>query len=139
MSTKGRMTSQTPSNAVRNYAITKLEETLKKDYQNNVLIPISVGDKRPIVPFAGGSWTWEKYDAYKRRDDDDWAILASDLIVIDIDNSEDLVAFKILFEKNHWLSRRVHERTTKGVHYYFKRTPLCEELGLYNSNKSVTV
>ena len=103
----------------------------------NLLIPL--GTKKPLYKHAQGEWNWERlYTHYKQtalQIDDGVGILLKDLAVIDLDTLEEVSRWE-----SEWpvLNEVPMETTSKGKHYFFLRTPLCDELGLTDGPLSRT-
>lgn len=67
-------------------------------------------------------------------------ILCVDLLVLDFDSREDLTDFKAAAppEFRESAALTVYAITRKGVHVLYRRTPLCDELGLWDGKRQVT-
>jgi phage/plasmid-associated DNA primase len=125
--------------------VQKLIETLKSKYPNNLPIPCKTKtatnkNVAPLFRHADGKYTWEFIEEPKNevffREKTNIGILLKDLIVIDIDDKDYIPIFE---RKFNILTEVVSEVTNKGKHYYFKRTPLCDELGIFTAVKPLQI
>ena len=112
-----------------------LTQFLRTAHPRDVLIPCAVGDKRPYYPYKLG-WTWEDYEAViaseafcSRAQTFDWAIILQDLCVVDCDSPE---AAEDLEGRFPLLREAPCAKTRKGLHYYFKRSPLADAGSYYD-------
>ena len=113
----------------RQYAsdLSKLEEFLRANAPANILMPL--GTKNPKFCHKGGVWTWDSYDQHHMQTGASVGILMKDLIGFDIDNKE----LRGVLEAEHpqWFKGRpIEELTKKGNHIIWRRSPLCDQLGI---------
>jgi hypothetical protein len=125
--------------------VQKLIETLKSKYPNNLPIPCKTKTATnkvvaPLFKHADGRYTWEFIQEPKNevffQEKTNIGILLKDIIVIDIDDKDYIPIFE---RKFNILTEVVSEVTNKGKHYYFKRTPLCDELGIFTAVKPLVI
>ncbi len=119
--------------------VSKLGTTLLKKYPNNLIIPCA-GNKQPIHKHSTAPYTWEiimqENTPVHFTEKSNVGIILKDLIVIDID-CETLIPF---FEERFPIMKDVvQETTTKGKHYYFKRTTLCDTEGIYDTARAIKI
>ena len=109
----------------------QLSGFLREHCPCDVLIPCEIGEKRPMFPYRDESWTWEKFTAFCESApmQTDWAIALRDICVIDIDCPDAARTLERLFPV---LSEVPCERTARGFHYFFRRTPLADAQGFYD-------
>lgn len=105
-----------------------LYQFLKQAHPANVLMPCGA-DKNPLRKHAGGKWGWEQFEAFDFKDTTEMAILLKDLVVIDLDDHDLCQHVESLCPE---MRTCPCVETRHGKHYYFKRTPRCDELGLYD-------
>jgi len=108
-----------------------LEKTLRKEFSNCPLMPCRE-NKCPLYKHAGipieNMWSkWEEFSNVTEHGV--LVILREDLIVIDIDDMNYVKEFE---EEYPFLLETAIQNTKKGRHYFFKRTPLCDELKLFD-------
>jgi hypothetical protein len=144
-----------------NYA-NNLTTYLKQWYPHCVLIPTENNNKN-------SKSSTSKHPAYSHKDKDSntlWNIwdknlskngvnafkkgllilLKQDLIVIDIDDNDYVKTFEKLFPYVKNIDSLAIQKTSKGKHYFFQRSPKCDELKifdgarkLYNGNNELPV
>jgi hypothetical protein len=102
-----------------------MEAWLKTNYPRDMLIPVKQGTKHPCFAHANGSWTWEKYAAAKSLHFD-VCVALKELCVIDVDSEEQVAELEWRFPM---LKSVTCERTRKGRHYWFVRTPYADANG----------
>lgn len=115
--------------------IGKLFKVMQEKYPNNVIIPCS-SHKAPLYPHKDGAYTWNTIvdKNIQFADNGQIGVILKDLIVLDIDNQ---IEAKTMEDKFPFLKDVVSEFTTKGKHYYFKRTTLCDKLGIYDLSRCI--
>lgn len=110
---------------------------LRRKMPTNLLIPL--GTKNPLYKHARGKWNWALLDTHYKRTgfqvDKGVGLLLIDLAVLDLDTLEEVYRWE-----TEWpvLNNVPMETTSKGKHYFFLRTPLCDELGLTDGPLSRT-
>ncbi|KAL0019615.1 hypothetical protein WJX77_002028 [Trebouxia sp. C0004] len=103
----------------------------------NLLIPL--GTKNPLYKHAQGKWNWALLNIHYKQTgfqvDKGVGLLLIDLAVLDLDTLEEVYHWE-----TEWpvLNHVPMETTSKGKHYFFLRTPLCDELGLTDDPLSRT-
>ena len=112
----------------------KLFETMIKKYNKNVLIPCINKKKCPMYQHSNNTYDWDfiRDNNVSFTKDNNLGILLEDLIVIDIDNKETIIYLKELFPDIFDNEDIVQEDTSKGKHYYFKRSELCEKYKMFD-------
>jgi len=119
--------------------IEKLGSTLKNKYPNNYIIPCS-HKKNPIFCHKNGKYNWEFLENPINnvifQEKGYVGIILNDLVVIDIDDKQYISLFETKFD---FMKNVVSEITENGKHYYFKRTPLCDELNIYTAVKPLII
>lgn len=119
--------------------LSKLGTTLMTKYPNNFIIPC-IG-KAPIFKHKKNeegeeTYNWEYIQEPKNNvnfnEKTNVAIILKDLIVIDIDKDTYIPIFE---ERFPIMKTVVQESTTKGKHYYFKRTELCNTHEIYDTSR----
>lgn len=91
----------------------------------DVLIPCPLNTKRPTVKYGGGVWTWGSFDEFRLSSpagSHDWSIGLLDLCVVDVDDHDLAVDLEARFPS---LRSAPCERTRRGFHYMFRRSPLA--------------
>ena len=99
-----------------------LEHFLKTNFPRDLLMPVSTGTKKPAYCHRGSAWSWGEYSQCVKTDT--ICILLRDLVVIDVD---DIKQASKLEETFPILLIVPTVKTTRGKHYYFKRTVACDE------------
>jgi phage/plasmid-associated DNA primase len=119
-----------------NKEIGKVIDLFMDKYPNNVIVPCQ--KKHSKYPHKNNSFTWETYKEKKItfEKDDMVGVLLKDLIVIDIDEQ---YVIKEWEEDFPILKETVSEDTKKGRHYFFKRTPLCDELKIFDKSRGIKI
>jgi len=127
-----------PTEAIREKfrAIGKLASFLKKNHPENVLMYVKPDKKEPVTTHKNSTWSWSKVEKYLAYPENEIAILLQDLIVIDIDCQELMKEYE---ERFPILKECPFETTSKGGHYYFKRTAECDELKLYDKAQCLRI
>jgi hypothetical protein len=122
------MAASIPSDATSASSLGLLEAYLREHFPRDVLIPCIKGEKRPSRKFSGGQWTWFDYDRLSQAslENHDWAITLHDLCVVDVDSVEQASALEARFPV---LLTAPAAKTRKGMHYFFRRSPLADEKG----------
>lgn len=110
---------------------------LRRKMPTNLLIPL--GTKNPLYKHARGKWDWALLQNHYKRTgfqvDKGVGLLLIDLAVLDLDSLDEVDHWE-----NEWhvLNNVPMETTSKGKHYFFRRTPLCDELRLTDGPLSRT-
>ena len=88
-------------------------------------MPLPVGEKRPMYSHASGQWSRRKLREFEKLGKKhDMGILLHDLCVVDVDSTEIADELEKAFPV---LETTPCEQTPRGRHYWFKRSPLCDE------------
>jgi len=125
---------------VAHYRVTLLRDWLMDEAPTNVLIPTEKGKKAPKHCHKNDAWTWAKFDASWHVKGIRWnslydvGILLRDLCVIDVD---DLGICAELERDYPELLRVPCEQTSKGMHYFFRRSALADTDGYYDGAAQV--
>ena len=123
-------------------SLRSLQDYLARDFPGCLLMPTAPGGKGkaprlPHKPKANGEELYTLADAYDRGIPlctyGCLILLASDLIVVDVDD-EDLA--KTMLNQVDFKNTAC-ARTKKGYHFYFRRTPRCDEVGLFNGARQM--
>lgn len=107
----------------------QLENFLRANHPDNVIMPLRSKEKCPAYPHKGGKWTWQDFDTWMQgvRVPTDVGILLRGLVVLDADSEERVQKLELKYPA---LTTCPCVETRKGKHYYFLRTSLCDELGM---------
>jgi hypothetical protein len=113
------------------------------------LVPIYPNAKNPARRHANGQWERAESVRYFRRemaeaDSMNLGFLCVDLIVLDFDAASGMALYSSLTSEFPVLKETVRAKTgtnkpeeKRGMHVYMTRTPLCEELGIYDKSRSL--
>ena len=110
----------------------KLHAFLRTNFENDVLIPCPVSEKRPLFSYAKQSWNWESFDKYFVDDkveagETDWAVILNRICVVDVDDPSTAAALEGQYPV---LRQAPCQRTKRGFHYFFKRSSAADAQGL---------
>lgn len=124
-----------------------LFEWLTENFPDDVPMPSLPGTKRPMYSHASAKkgssssskpWTWDDVDFFlqyqSHKQSYDIGILLRDLCVVDIDSEQLCQDFEARFPV---LTKAPCESTTKGRHYYFKRSYKADKHGYYDGRAQV--
>ena len=123
-------------------SLRSLQDYLARDFPGCLLMPTAPGGKGkaprlPHKPKANGEELYTLADANDRGIPlctyGCLILLASDLIVVDVDD-EDLA--KTMLNQVDFKNTAC-ARTKKGYHFYFRRTPRCDEVGLFDGARQM--
>ena len=116
--------------------IKQLTEWLRGNATSDVLIPIAKDTKAPMFKHGHGEWSWAKLDRWVSRNPShrDYGIVLKSLCVIDVDC---LAIAKELEARFPVLRCVPRESSTKGMHYFFRRSELADVDGFYDSRSKV--
>lgn len=114
---------------------------LDNNASRNVIIPFRP-DKRPIAAYSNDAWQWPQFEAFVDRNETDeehplvtgtqhWGVLLYDLCVVDFDARDACDSWLRDFPED--FSTGPCETTRKGLHYYFRRPRLFDDLGIYRT------
>ena len=114
-----------------------LHDWLRSEANNkNILIPTSVGGKRPTRRYKDDVWTWEEYDKMvelekkqQYQSKSDWGIILKDICVIDVDSPAVAASLEARFPE---LLLTPCAETKHGFHYYFRRSKLADDAKYYD-------
>ena len=125
----------TPTEHVREFNV--VYKFVRRKMPTNLLMPLGI--KNPLYKHARGEWNWERLENHYKQTgfevDTRVGILLIDLAVLDLDSLEEVSRWE-----NEWpmLNNVPMETTSKGKHYFFMRTRLCDELRLTDGPLSKT-
>ena len=107
----------------------RLASFLKEQHPANVLMPLV--DKHPMFGHKDRGWTWDRFDAWfaSASTPCDVGILCQDLLVLDADDAQAVEALESVMPE---ASTCPAVRTSRGMHYYFKRTEACDANCLFD-------
>jgi len=107
----------------------KLSKYLDTHFHGCVLMPTREGGKIPLYKHANGAYTVDMFNQYGIYECNHGCeiILSNELIVIDIDDMEYCNQMETMFCE---FKETVCCQTQKGRHYYFKRSDVCDTIGL---------
>ena len=115
-------------------AIKATDRLLKGLSEHDVLMPLQAGTKAPIFHHKDGQWQRADFWKYVKKDkklklNDPVGILCHSLLIIDFDDQTILPDYR-----DKWPELEIcpFETTSKGAHAYFLRTPLCDELEIFD-------
>lgn len=132
--------------STRDDRLKRLEQVIRQEYPNCALIPSSHEkgkEKAPLfvhkdVPLSD---LWRQWDDYlremKKRKQKMAGVLLlirGDMVVVDVDDRDTVSKLEMMFPQT---LVTVSQKTSKGMHYFFRRTPLCDALGLFDSSGDV--
>ena len=108
-----------------------LDQVLERLAPNDLLMPVSRGSKHPMFSHKGNQWSRDKFQDFVNccKEPFDVCVLLRDLCVIDVDSHEIAQQLEARFPE---LLTAPMETTRHGRHYWFKRSPLCDELGYFD-------
>lgn len=121
--------------------ITKLEDYLHGNFPECILIPSKAngkkecdsGGKSPLWCHKGvaTSELWRKWNESGKKNCTKGLVMVmrSDMIVIDVDDMEIATQLENDFPD---LLHTAAQRTSKGMHFFFKRTPSCNEHNIFD-------
>lgn len=114
--------------------LSHLYSYLRKHAPREALVPVGgESGKTPIVKHAFPSiWTMSEFDNFRRKmtDHTEWALLARSLCVIDVDN---VAVARELETRFPILLHVARESTSKGMHYFFRRSQLADRDGYFDA------
>jgi len=100
-------------------------------------MPVKRGVKSPMFRHKDGAWTWACFDRARAKHvpANDIGVLLQDLCVVDVDTRE---LERDMEERFPVLTRVAKERTAKGAHYWFRRSPEADRDGYFDSHGART-
>lgn len=111
----------------------KLRDFLRSKYPADVLMPTVPGTKRPRFAHSHDRWTWDKFDSSMATagpgETSDVGVLLRDLCVVDVDDEDTARRLEARFPA---LFEAPLEKTSRGAHYWFERSPLAESRGYFD-------
>lgn len=112
-------------------SLSDLQTYLDGQFPGCLIMPCSA-EKTPKYPHKDGQWTNKQARASIKECFEHGALilLTKDLIVIDIDEDEWVTQMEEQFPQ---LKETIVCKTRKGKHYYFQRTPKCDDIKLHDS------
>ena len=112
----------------------QVESFLRASAPGDVLMPSA--RKAPAFAHKGGRWTWKSYDRYVAVCDDATApdeacVLLNQLCVVDVDSMKQASALEAAFP---CLADAPCEATSRGRHYWFRRSARADAMGYYDGS-----
>lgn len=126
MAHSGNQNAQTPVDMQYNQQLNALADWVAA--ADNVLMPVVPNTKRPMFPHRNEQWSWEKFFEHNFQTGSMVGLLLQSLICVDSD-SEDMHIY-LLEQFPSAFDGAVHAKTTKGHHYIWFRSLLCEGANL---------
>ncbi len=104
---------------------------------DDVLTILKATTKQPKYKHKGGVWSWASFTHHLERQTDafELGILLQTLIVLDFDDAQEAQRWETRYPILHTCPLA---KTKKGCHYYLSRTPLCDDLELYDKARCFT-
>lgn len=117
-------------------SVNKLETWLREAYASDVLMPCAGSSKHPLFRHVEHSWGWSDWQKWKREHKTEIkqyniAILLRQICVVDVDDKDTADQLERMFPVLQTVARAA---TTRGFHYYFQRSPLCDADGYYTQH-----
>ncbi|WIA10873.1 hypothetical protein OEZ85_011039 [Tetradesmus obliquus] len=121
-----------------------LFEWLTANFPRDIPMPSLPGSKHPMYSHTANAqgrkaWSWDDVDFFVQHNSHkhayDIGILLRDLCVVDADSKQLCEELEARFPV---LGKVPCEATTKGCHYYFKRSPKADLHGFYDGRAQVT-
>ena len=118
------------------YDVMRLMNMLKTHFPHDVLMPVEKGKKFPMFQHHGGMWKWTDFDTFCHKKSSselkklDYCIILNEICVVDIDDNDLANDFEIKFPELN--STVVKCKTSRGMHYYFIRSPKADRDGYYD-------
>ncbi|KAG2424976.1 hypothetical protein HXX76_014134 [Chlamydomonas incerta] len=119
----------------------ELQMWLRHQHPTDVLMVTAKGTKNPLYCHKNGTWDWPQFDKLMASDstfgqlqpafmgEHDIGILLHSLCVVDVDS---MAQASVLEERFPVLKEAPRERTRKGMHYFFLRSPKADAEGYYD-------
>jgi len=110
-----------------------MEAFLRTNFPKDVLMPVKKGEKSPMFRHKSGAWTWASFNRVRAKHvpNNDICVILQDLCVVDVDTRELEEDMEERFPVLTWVAK---ERTAKGAHYWFRRSPQADRDGYYDSH-----
>jgi hypothetical protein len=96
-------------------------------------MPVPAGTKRPMFGHRNKEWTWTKLEKFtkSRKEAFDIGVVLHDICVVDVDNAELVARLEARFPV---LCSVPCVATSRGRHYWFRRTALADANGYYDGH-----
>ena len=100
-----------------------------------VPIPLSSGEKKPMVAHRLGQWSWKELGDFILQHDninephDTWGLLLDRVCAIDAD---DMATVAFIEERVPELASAPCQKTKRGMHYFFARPAWADDEGFYD-------
>ena len=107
-----------------------MEQYLRRNFPRDILMPVRPGEKSPMFPHKNDAWSWHLYDGVHNRRRLDVCVLLKDLCVVDVDTRELEEELEAMFPA---LREAPKERTKRGAHYWFARSPEADRDGHFDA------
>lgn len=123
--------------------IQSITNFLKEHYPQDLLMPVygtcppdKCGEKQPRHRHKDGQWSWAQLDAFQASHPSHmhYAILLRTLCVIDFDSHELHQEWEARFPE---MLTAPLETTSKGRHYFFRRSTLADKKRFFDGTKQV--
>lgn len=116
------------NNSLNGYFI-DLYTYLDENFPGCMLMPTKECGKIPLFKHKDGLWTSQDFmkRGLSKAKHGCVIILSTELIVVDVDDANYVTRLEEQFPE---LQHTVACKTAKGMHYYFRRTPECDAMGL---------
>lgn len=113
-----------------------LHQFLKSKLADDLLMP-ATKDKAPMYKHADNTWSWDLFQDFvtKKQEWTEYCILLRSMVVLDFDDTALAYEWE---EKYPVMTECPMQKTKKGVHYFFARTQLCDELKVYDKSRYLT-
>jgi hypothetical protein len=104
---------------------------------DDILTILKATTKQPKYKHKGGVWSWDSFTHHLQRQTDafELGILLQSMIVLDFDDAQEAQRWEAQYAILHACPLA---KTRKGFHYYLSRTPLCDDLELYDKARCFT-
>ena len=121
--------------------VQQLKSTCKWLLENSpqdVLMILKKKTKAPAYSHKNGDWSWERLGKALKVQKEAYnvGILLRTILVLDFDDTEEVERWMSRYE---FLSECPVQQTSKGLHFFMRRTPLCDELALYDKARCFSI
>lgn len=115
------------------YQFNSIAQFLLTTSPQDILMPVAVGAKSPLMCHSSGRWSWHRlYEFIMNQDKDqkyDACVLLRRLCVVDVDNVKLATELETRFPE---LKKAPCEKTSQGYHYWFWRSIRADVDGYYD-------
>lgn len=111
---------------------------LLENSAQDVLMILKKKTKAPAYSHKNGDWSWEKLGKALKTQKEDFnvGILLRTILVLDFDDTEEVERWTSRYK---FLGECPVQQTSKGQHFFMRRTPLCDELALYDKARCFSI